>query len=169
MISLLIGIATIIVVMAFIVTLKPKSPVAVRGDELAVWPFSPIPLMTDSEILFYQRLCQALPEYTIFCQVGLSRIIEPSVDVGSDRQFWFNRISRQSVDYVVMAADRQTVLVAIELDDWTHDSLTRQKQDAKKDKALSSAGIAIMRFDAEKMPTAQIIRHDVLAVVYEYT
>lgn len=140
----------------------------VKGDDLPVWPFEPMPLMTDSEVLFFHKLEQALPEYRIFSQVQLSRMIEPTEDVGKERQFWFNRVCRQSVDFVLVDKDLQTVLLAIELDDWTHESQARQRQDAKKDKALASAGIPIMRFHAGKMPSSQIIRHDVLQVLRQY-
>ncbi|UNU72888.1 DUF2726 domain-containing protein [Moraxella nasovis] len=166
----LIGIA----VMAFILCLlwlrkktRPKQE-HVKGDDLPIWPFEPMPVMTDSEVLFFKKLQIALPEFLIFSQVQLSRIIEPSEEAGSDRQFWFNRVCRQSVDFVLVRADCQTVLAAIELDDWTHDSVVRQKQDAKKDKALSSAGIPIIRFHASAMPTAEMIRHDVIEVVRRF-
>lgn len=141
----------------------------IRGDELAVWPFEPMPIMTDSEVLFFDRLQQALPEFMIFSQVQLSRIIAPEMSDGRERQFWFNRICRQSVDYVVIAEDKQTVLLAIELDDWTHQNRTRKKQDDKKDKALTSAGIAIMRFHAEKLPSVEVLRAEILQVIHDYT
>ena len=95
-------------------------------------------------------------------------MIEPTEEVADERQFWFNRVCRQSVDFVLVDEDLQTVLAAIELDDWTHESKTRQKQDAKKDKALASAGIPIIRFHAEKMPSAQMIRHEVISVLRTY-
>ncbi|MDO5768228.1 MAG: DUF2726 domain-containing protein [Psychrobacter sp.] len=140
----------------------------VRGDELAIWPFEPMPIMTDTEVLFFRKLQKALPEYYIFSQVQLSRIIEPSEEAGSDRSFWFNRICRQSVDYVLVDSDAQTTLAAIELDDWTHESQKSQKADAKKDKALASAGIPILRFHAERMPSIEILRHEVLKVIDSY-
>ena len=140
----------------------------VRGDELAIWPFEPMPIMTDTEVLFFRKLQQALPEYYIFSQVQLSRIIEPNDEAGTDRSFWFNRICRQSIDYVLVDSDAQTTLVAIELDDWTHESQKSQKADAKKDKALASAGIPILRFHAERMPSIEILRHEVLKVIESY-
>lgn len=144
---------------------KPLPPV--RGDELAVFPFEPMPLMTDTEVLFFNKLQQALPEYLIFSQVQLSRVIAPLDDDEIDQSFWFNRICRMSVDYVVVATDCQTVLLAIELDDWTHHNRRRQQQDDKKDKALSSAGIAIVRFHGEAMPDVNQLRHTLLAVMAE--
>ncbi|MFA9485694.1 DUF2726 domain-containing protein [Moraxella haemolytica] len=144
---------------------RPKKEKAIKGDELAIWPFEPMLIMTDSEVQFFKKLQLALPEYLIFSQVQLSRIIEPSEEAGSDRQFWFNRVCRQSVDFVLIDKDMQTVLAAIELDDWTHESQARQKQDAKKDKALSSAGIPVIRFHAEKMPSIEMVRADVMEVL----
>lgn len=150
---------------------QPKAIVdtaPVRGDELATWPFAPMPIMTDTEVIFFHKLQNALPEYYIFVQVQLSRIIASNADEASERSFWFNRICRQSIDYVIVDTDAQTTLVAIELDDWTHNSPARQKADNKKDKALTSAGIAIVRFHAERMPSADLLRSELLSVIKRY-
>lgn len=146
---------------------EPDTP-PVRGDDLAIWPFVPMPIMTDTEVMFFHKLKEALPEYYIFVQVQLSRIIEASSEETSERSFWFNRICRQSVDYVITDMDTQTTLVAIELDDWTHSSKSRQKADDKKDKALASAGIPIVRFHAERLPTADILRYEIIQVIEKY-
>ncbi len=143
-------------------------PQPVRGDNLAIWPFAPMPIMTDTEVIFFNKLKNALPEYHIFVQVQLSRIIEANSEEASERSFWFNRICRQSVDYVITDIDAQTTLVAIELDDWTHSSKSRQKADDKKDKALASAGIAIVRFHAERMPSADMLRYEIMQVIENY-
>ncbi len=146
---------------------EPEPP-PVRGDELAIWPFAPMPIMTDTEVIFFNKLNNALPEYHIFVQVQLSRIIEANSSETSERSFWFNRICRQSVDYVIVDVDAQTTLLAIELDDWTHSSKARQKADDKKDKALASAGIAIVRFHAERMPSADMLRYELMQVIESY-
>ncbi|WP_299185452.1 DUF2726 domain-containing protein [uncultured Psychrobacter sp.] len=143
-------------------------PTPVRGDDLAIWPFAPMPIMTDTEVIFFQKLKNALPEYHIFVQVQLSRIINADSEEASERSFWFNRICRQSVDYVITDVDAQTTLVAIELDDWTHTSKSRQKADDKKDKALASAGIPIVRFHAERLPSADILRYELMQVIETY-
>lgn len=147
---------------------KEADPQPVRGDELAIWPFRPMPIMTDTEVLFFQKLKDALPEYHIFVQVQLSRVIETNSEETGERSFWFNRICRQSVDYVIVDSDAQTTLVAVELDDWTHSSKSRQKADDKKDKALASAGIAIVRFHAERMPSADMLRYEIMQVIESY-
>lgn len=147
---------------------REPDPKPVRGDDLAVWPFAPMPIMTDTEVIFFKKLKAALPEYHVFVQVQLSRIIEPDNSETSERGFWFNRICRQSVDYVLVDVDAQTTLVAVELDDWTHNSKSRQKADDKKDKALASAGIPIVRFHAERMPSADMIRYELRQVIDNY-
>lgn len=148
---------------------EKKATKPVKGDDLPIWPFEPMPIMTDTEVLFFAKLQKAVPEYYIFSQVQLSRIIKPSEEAGSDKSFWFNRICRQSVDYVLVDKDAQTMLLAIELDDWTHDSASRNKADEKKDKALASAGLPILRFHAERMPSVAVIRHDIETVISKYS
>ena len=69
---------------------------------------------------------------------------------------------------VIVDIDAQTTLLAIELDDWTHNSKARQKADDKKDKALASAGIAIVRFHAERMPSADMLRYELMQVIESY-
>ena len=147
---------------------KEPDPPSVRGDDLTIWPFSPMPIMTDTEVIFFNKLQNALPEYHIFVQVQLSRIITADSEETGERSFWFNRICRQSVDYVIVDVDAQTTLVAIELDDWTHNSKSSQRADDKKDKALASAGIAIVRFHAERMPSADMLRYEILQVIETY-
>ena len=132
----------------------------VRGDDLDVWPFMPRDFMTDSEVRFFRQLKQAVPEFLIFSQVGLSRLIECTDE--EDEKFWFNRINRMSVDYVLVDQDAQQVLVAIELDDWSHEHAGRMKADLKKDKALISAGIPMVRFHGEDYVSAAAIRRELL-------
>jgi very-short-patch-repair endonuclease len=68
------------------------------------------------------------------------------VKKGNNFQKWFNRINRMSADFVVCAKDA-SVLAVIELDDATHEGQQRKAADAKKDKALSAAGIRIVRWN----------------------
>lgn len=70
---------------------------------------------------------------------------------GNDFQAWSNRINRMSADFVVCNKDSSIVAV-IELDDATHQRKDRQTADAKKDKALSSADIRIVRLQAKALP-----------------
>lgn len=154
--ALLILVCIIIVVLAL--TRKSSEPGQVSIDDMPVWPYVPRELMTAPERVLYVRLRQALPEYLIFSQVQLCRMIE--VDPAADKQAWFNRINRMSVDFVVCAPDGARILAAIELDDSSHQRPDRIKADSKKDKALASAGIPIIRWPVRGMPNSQQIRAD---------
>lgn len=101
------------------------------------------------------RLIQALPEYIILAQVQLSRLL--GVKKGNNYQAWLNRINRMSADFVVCTKDSSIVSV-IELDDATHQREDRQAADAKKDKALTSAGIRIVRWQATSIPDIATIQ-----------
>ena len=139
---------------------QDQTPRAVRGDELAVWPFEQMPFMTNSEVRFFALLQDAMPEHFIFAQVQLSRLIQATDP--QDSAFWFNRICRMSADYVLVDRDAQTVIAVIELDDWTHDKPERKRADQKKTKAIESAGLPLIRFDGRRMPSATQLRHEIL-------
>jgi len=62
-----------------------------------------------------------------------------------------------SADFVVCNKDSSIVAV-IELDDATHQREDRQAADAKKDKALGSAGVQIVRWQAKAIPDLATIQ-----------
>lgn len=124
-----------------------------------VWPFEKRSLLTETEQHFYKILKEAIPEYPIYIQVPLSQMMR--VKYGYDRHNWNNRVNRMSVDFVV--CDHHThIIAAIELDDPSHDNEKRQADDAKKDKALGSANIKVIRYRVENMPNPSKIRLDVM-------
>lgn len=165
---------TLIAIMAVVAAMivigrhaKPtQAPKPVRGDDLDVWPFAPMAFMTDSEVRFFARLQEALPEYFIFAQVQLSRLIECTD--AEDAKFWFNRINRMSADYVIVHRDAKQVMAVIELDDWTHDRPDRRRADQKKNKAIESAGLPMIRFDGRKMPEVAQLRRQIIGKMQKY-
>ncbi|MEK6807236.1 MAG: DUF2726 domain-containing protein [Pseudomonadota bacterium] len=119
------------------------------------WPFYAKKALSSPELVLYFRLCKALPEHIVLAQVGLSRIL--GVKKGNNFGVWFNRINRMSADFVMCSKD-STVVAVIELDDATHEKADRRAADTKKDKALSSAGIHIVRWQAKSIPDEAAIR-----------
>jgi very-short-patch-repair endonuclease len=85
----------------------------------------------------------------VLAQVQLSQLL--GVKKGHNFQSWHNRINRMSVDFVVCNKDSNIVAV-IELDNATHQRKDRQAADAKKDKALASAGVRIIRWQVMSIP-----------------
>ncbi len=119
------------------------------------WPFYAAKALSAPEQILYYRLCKSLPENMVLAQVGLSRFLR--VKKGNNFQKWFNRINRMSADFVVCAKDA-SVLAVIELDDSTHEGGQRKVIDAKKDKALTDAGIRIVRWNVKAMPDSAAIK-----------
>lgn len=141
-----------ILVIAILVVIKVRSRAGV-GDE--AWPFYAKKLLTQPEQVLYFRLIQALPDHIVLAQVQLSRLL--GVKKGHNHQTWLNRINRMSVDFVICRKD-SSIVAAIELDDATHQKEDRQTADAKKDKALASADIRILRWQVKSMPDITTIQ-----------
>jgi very-short-patch-repair endonuclease len=142
----------VLVVAVVILALKSK---ARRGEADEVWPFYAKKPLTQPERVLYFRLVHALPDHIVLAQVQLSRLL--GVKKGNNFQSWNNRINRMSADFVVCNKDSSVVAV-IELDDTSHERQDRQVADAKKDKALSSAGIRVVRWRPKALPDEATIK-----------
>jgi very-short-patch-repair endonuclease len=105
--------------------------------------------------VLYHRLVSSLPEHIVLAQLQVSRVL--GVKKGFSFHQWNNRINRLSYDFVVCSKD-STVLAAIELDDKTHESLSRAETDRKKEQATASAGIRVLRWNVRSLPDERAIR-----------
>src|SRR3972149_553910 len=153
---LLAFVGLLILAMAFKIGLEiflKKQKKKIQNAE--TWPFYARRLLTQPEQILYHRMVKALPDYLILTQVQLSRILE--VKSGFNKWEWNNRINRMSLDFVVCKPD-SSVIAAIELDDSSHLKEDRFEADNKKDKALASANIPIIRCTVMNMPDEETIR-----------
>jgi hypothetical protein len=107
------------------------------------YPFLQVRPLSEREQVLYWRLRHVMPDLMVLAQVGMSRILR--VEKGHDFRAWLNRIDRMTVDFVVCLADG-TIVAAIELDDHSHEADERALADAKKAKALESAGVKLLRY-----------------------
>ena len=139
-------------------TAQPNRKIASDGfryDPDGEWPFQKRKLITATETVLFERLRQALPDHYIFTQVQLSQLV--AIKKGHSFKMWFSRISQMSVDFVIADEFLNTV-AAVELDDKSHYSdEDRHKADAKKDKVLTAAGIRVVRWRCEIMPSVEQI------------
>ena len=126
-----------------------------RASDDGPWPLYLRKPLTEPEQILYHRLLKALPEHMVLAQVQLSRLL--GVKKGENFAAWYNRINQKSVDFVICRRD-STVLAVIELDDSTHDRPSRQTADAQKDRALTSAGVKLIRWTASSLPDEATIR-----------
>jgi hypothetical protein len=123
------------------------------GD--AQWPFYAKKPLSQPEQVLYHRLVAAMPECIVLAQVQLSQVL--GVKKGFNFNEWNNRINRMSLDFLVCLKD-STIVAAVELDDKTHERASRVEADAKKEKALSAAGISLVRWNVSALPDEDAIR-----------
>jgi len=149
----------IISIAVFLILAAIKGKSKSSGDE--AWPFYAKKPLSQPEQILYFRLIQALPDHIVLAQVQLSRFL--GVKKGNNYQAWLNRINRMSADFVICSKDASIVSV-IELDDASHRKENRQQADTKKNKALSSAGIKLVRWEAKTLPDIAKIQDELLSI-----
>ena len=132
--------------------LGPQRPAAADGP----WPYVVHPVMSAPEQIVFHRLVAALPDHVVLAQVQVSRVLRVD-ERRPDEVSWRNRVSQLSFDFLVCGKDAQPVL-AIEVDDATHDRASRRKADQKKDRACHDAGLRIVRWRVNKLPDEAGIR-----------
>jgi very-short-patch-repair endonuclease len=145
-IGLLIGLVFILTVLA-LVAAKLK-----RRDNLfsKPWPLdAKRQLLTERERALYQRLVQTLPNHIVLAQVQLLQVV--NFKRGRRTYALLNRISQLSLDFLILNPDT-SIVAAVELDDATHTREASRKADARKDHALKSAGIPLIRWNAKSLP-----------------
>jgi hypothetical protein len=96
-----------------------------------------------------------MPDHIILAQVQLSRVL--GVRKGFNFYEWNNRINRMSLDFLVCSKDSSAIF-AVELDDKTHSRPSRVEADEKKEKAMSAAGIKLVRWQVNALPDETAIR-----------
>ena len=126
-------------------------------------PYKQAPLMSRYELDLFKRLRSALPECEIFPQVPLAAFIridkrKAGMSFFQNSYRWQNRISQQRVDFLVCLRDRMSIVAAVELDDPSHDNEDGEARDRKKDKSLEDAGVPLIRWRVEAMPSVEEIQ-----------
>ncbi len=143
----------VLVVLAVALLVLKRRASAGAGD--TPWPFYAKKPLSQPEQVRYHRLVAAMPECIVLAQVQLSQVL--GVKKGFNFHEWNNRVNRMSLDFLVCLKD-STVVAAVELDDKTHERTSRVEADAKKEKALSAAGIALVRWNVAALPDENAIR-----------
>ncbi len=107
-------------------------------------------LMSKAERSFFGVLEQVTDSstYYIFPQVSLSNLVTVEKGTGSYQTF-YNKIDRKSVDFVLCDRVAVSPVLAIELDDSSHDREDRQERDAFVDQVLAKAGLPLLHVRAQ--------------------
>ena len=101
--------------------------------------------MSKAEHECYKALIKALGDrFCIFAQVHLSTIVDHKIK-GQSWKGAFSHINRKSVDFVLCEKEYISPILAIELDDSSHERPDRQKRDCEVERILDDAGVSLLR------------------------
>jgi hypothetical protein len=102
-------------------------------------------LLSKAERSFFDVLQQAMgQEYLLFAKIRVADLLW--MPKGTDsRRSHFNKIQAKHIDFVLCDHDVVRPILAIELDDSSHGSATRQSRDAFVDEALRAARLPLLR------------------------
>ena len=102
--------------------------------------------LSEHEKAFFELLIGVAPRDVYVCpQVCFGSVLE--VRANSENYLGsLNKIKSKRIDYLLCDRDSLTPLVAVELDDSSHDSPGRQVRDTFVDDACRSAGLKILHF-----------------------
>ena len=110
-------------------------------------------LMTNAENEFFNMLTEAVgTRYFVFPQVHLSAILDHKIK-GQNWKAAFRSINGKSVDYVISDKTSRKSLIAIELDDYTHNFEDRRQRDIQVERMLQEAQVPLLRFSDYKTIT----------------
>jgi hypothetical protein len=107
-------------------------------------------LMSKAERSFLGVLEQVTDSsrYYIFPQVSLNNVV--TVEKGTRSfQAFHNKVDRKSVDFVLFDRSGLSPVLAIELDDSSHEREDRQERDAFVDRVLAKAGLPLLHVKAK--------------------
>jgi very-short-patch-repair endonuclease len=107
-------------------------------------------LLTQAERAFYDVLRPTVgTHFHLFAMVRLADLIY--IEKGTaNRQSHFNRIQSKHIDFVLCDNESIKPVLAIELDDSSHQRPDRQKRDAFVDEVLLQAGLPLLRVQVRR-------------------
>lgn len=114
--------------------------------------------MTETERKFYTALSTAVkPQLEIFSKVRLEDIIIVPTQT-PNREAHRNRIKSSHIDFVLADPHTSKILLAIELDDPSHQQPHRKERDQFKDNALQAANVPLLRISTQPQYNPQKLR-----------
>jgi len=107
-------------------------------------------LLSKAERSFHGVLGQAVgDDFLVFSKIRLADLLW--IPGGTEnRQSHMNRIQSKHIDFVLCSCDVVRPLLAIELDDASHQKARRRSRDAFVEQALEAAGLPLLRVPAKR-------------------
>lgn len=108
-------------------------------------------IMTPPELKCFKSLQQATHDkYYIFPQVHFSAFLENKI-VGQNWRGSFSHINGKSVDFMLCTKDALSPVLAIELDDKSHEREDRQRRDYEEERIFKVAKMPLLRLKNEDL------------------
>jgi hypothetical protein len=117
-------------------------------------------LINDSEQELYHRLCEAMPNMTIFAQVGVAQLALLRGRAEAER---LSNMAGRGVDFVVCGEDF-SIIAAIELS-WPALEAKAIASEEQKRQSLQSLGIPLIVFRPNELPDAEAISHAIAEAI----
>jgi len=115
-------------------------------------------LVTKSELRFFKSLRKAaLDDWELFAMVRIADLLKVSPNTAK-RRTWLNKILSKHIDFVLCDPTTLEVVLAIELDDVSHERPERIERDKFVNLAFESADIPLLRIPVETSYKAREIR-----------
>lgn len=154
-ILLIIGSLAVIFILKYLSSLSSES--SDRAKRIYHY-FAKESLMSASEDDFFNVLTSVVGhKYLVFPQVHLSAILNEKIN-GQNWKTAFRSINQKSVDYVIADKVSHKTLLAIELDDSTHNRKDRQERDELVERIFSETTIPLVRFKNYRDLTHEQVR-----------
>jgi len=120
--------------------------------------------LSAAELAFYRVLEQSVgPRYSINNKVRLWDVLY--VPRSDESRKFENKISSKHIDFLLCDPTTMTPVLAIELDDASHNRKDRQDRDAFVDQALAAAGLPILRITATRTYSIAEIQQQIVAAL----
>lgn len=127
---------------------------------LVTFPYERIDsLCTRTELRFYHELVQIVrSDYEIFGKTRIADLLK--VKKGTKKRMsWQNRINAKHIDFILCSPEDLKILVAIELDDKSHQRPDRVQRDLFVNQAFQDAQLPILRIKTADVYDHGQIRH----------
>lgn len=144
----LLGIIAIVVIFKLLdkAVLKNKKDDA---SELKTYPYKKKYILTKNEYYFYKKLKEICDNHNlrILVKTRLADIVDVDKSKIESKEYmkYYSRIQSKHIDFLLCNGDSLYPVVAIELDDNSHDSKERQTRDNFVNKTFESADIPLIR------------------------
>ncbi len=120
--------------------------------------------LSAAELAFYRVLEQAVGQtYSINNKVRLWDVLY--VPRRDDSRTYENKISSKHIDFLLCDPTTMQPILAIELDDSSHNRKDRQDRDAFLDQALAAAGLSILHIKAARTYSIAEVQQQIASVL----